>query len=76
MMEKAIKYLKENGIEAFEGSGILIIPCTSPEEIYNLVYRVKTLLKDVGYEKSWQIDPYYYERKRLDNGKIFVGPEG
>lgn len=76
MMEKAIKYLKENGIEAFEGSGILIIPCTSPEEIYNLVYRVKTLLKDVGYEKSWQIDPYYYERNRLDNGKIFVGPEG
>ena len=76
MMEKAVKYLKENGIEAFEGSGILIIPCTSPEEIYDFVSKVKNLLKDIGYEKSWQIDPYYYERNRLENREVVVGPEG
>ena len=76
MMEKAIKYLKENGIEAFEGSGILVIPCSNPEEIYDMVGKVKNLLKDVGYEKSWQIDPYYYQRKRYDDGCVVVGPEG
>ena len=75
-MKEAIKYLKENGIEAIEGSGILIIPCSKAEEIYDLVSKVKNLFKDVGYEKSWQIDPYYYERKRHDNGNVVVGPEG
>ena len=50
-MKKAIDYLKENGIEAFEGSGILVIPCSSPEDIYDLVGKVKNLLKDIGYEK-------------------------
>lgn len=75
-MSEAVKYLKENGIDAFEGAGILVIPCSSAEEIYDLVSKVKNLLKDIGYEKSWQIDPYYYERKRHDSGAVIVGPEG
>ena len=62
-IEEAISHLKTNGIEAFEGAGILIIPASKPEEIYDLAEKVRRLFKDVGYDKSWQINPYYYERK-------------
>ena len=62
-MGAAVGYLKQNGIEAVEGSGILVVPCHSPAEVMNLVGVVKRYLKDIGYEKSWQINPYYYEVK-------------
>ena len=75
-MDKAVAYLKENGIESFEGAGILIIPASSPEEIYDLVSRVRRLFKQIGYEKSWQIDPYYYQKKRNTDGSVIIGPEG
>ena len=66
-MNKAINYLKEKGIDAFDGgSGILVIPCTTPEEIYDLANKVRKYFKEIGYEKSWQINPYYYdELKRM-----------
>ena len=58
----AVLYLKSKGIEAFEGSGILVVPASSPEEIYDLVHKVKRYFKECGYEKSWLIDPYYYQK--------------
>ena len=61
---KAADHLKANGIEAFEGSNILVIPCDGPDYIVGLVSRVKKLLSEINYEKSWQIDPYYYERHK------------
>lgn len=59
----AVKHLKMQGIEAVEGSGILVVPCSSPSEVLDLVSIVKRHLNDVGYDKSWIIDPYYYEPK-------------
>lgn len=71
MIEEAIKHLKENGIEAFEGAGIVIIPASSPEEIYDLAGRVRKIFKECGYTKSWQIDPYYYDRQSSLSKEMF-----
>lgn len=60
----AVKKLKEHGIEAFEGKGILVIPCSTPEEIFDLANDVRRIFKEVGYNKSWQINPYYYDKKQ------------
>jgi hypothetical protein len=56
----AIAELEKYGIEAFELSNILVIPCGSPEEIYMLANKVRRIFKGIDYQKSWQIDPYYY----------------
>lgn len=71
----AIARLKEDGIESFEGSGILIVPCNSPEEIIDLVGRVKRIFKEIDYQKSWQVDPYYYQKHRLEDGSLDLSPE-
>ena len=63
-------------IQAFEHMGILVIPCSSPDEIYELASNVRRIFKEIGYEKSWQIDPYYYERNRYSDGTVITGPEG
>lgn len=76
-IESAIEALnKLYNIKAFESSGILVIPCSSPEEIFDLACKIRRIFKEIGYEKSWQIDPYYYQKKRYDDGSIAVGPEG
>ena len=62
-MERAIKFLEQNGIESFEQAGILVVPVSSVVEMYKMISTVKSLLKECGYEKSWRIDPYYYENK-------------
>ena len=59
----AADYLKKQGIEAVEGASILVIPASSPLEVVDLVGVVKRHLNDIGYDKSWIIDPYYYESK-------------
>lgn len=69
---KAIDALKAIGIEAFEGAGILIIPASSPEEIFDLANRCRRLFKEIDYQKSWQIDPYYLERRNAISGKMFL----
>lgn len=61
-IEQVIKYLQDKGITAFESSGILVIPCNGPEDVVDLVSVIKHHLQDIGYDKSWQINPYYYER--------------
>lgn len=72
----AIARLKEDGIESFEGSGILIVPCSSADDIFNTVAKVKRILKEIDYHKSWQVDPYFYQRKRFEDGTVVTGPEG
>lgn len=68
---KAIEYLKENGIESFEGAGILVIPASNPEEIYDMASKVRRLFKEIGYEKSWQIDPYYIQRHKSLTSEMY-----
>ena len=60
-VDKAILYLKENGIDAFEVDRILTIPVSKPEEIYDMASTVRRLFKEIGFDKSWRIDPYYIE---------------
>lgn len=71
----AIARLKEDGIESFEGSGVLIIPCTEPEQIYDMAIKVRRILKEIDYQKSWLIDPYYYQKHRLEDGRLDLNPE-
>lgn len=61
-ISQAIEYLKKNGIESFELMGVLSIPVDSPEKLDYVVSRISKLLKECGYDKSWRVDPYYYER--------------
>jgi hypothetical protein len=62
-INEAIKYLDSKGIDSHETAGILEIPVDSPEEIVDMVSIVKHHLQDIGYDKSWQINPYYYKDK-------------
>lgn len=66
MIDRAIEYLKEHDIESFELSGVLVIPVSSANEILPMVSNVKAYLKDISYNKSWAVDPYFYEKR----GKI------
>lgn len=72
-IDLAIKHLKSKGIEAFDGSGILVIPCDGPDQIVDMVSIIKHHLEDIGYDKSWQINPYYYERKSSLNAEMYDG---
>ena len=71
----AIDALKDAGIEAFELSSILVIPVSSPEDIYDMVSKARRIFKEIGYEKSWQVDPYYYQKKRHDDGSLIMEAE-
>lgn len=57
----AVEFLRSNSIDAFESGGIVVIPCSNPEEIYDMANIVRRYFKEIGYEKSWQINPYYYD---------------
>ena len=78
-IDAAIAHLKANDIEAVDGGGILIVPydyiSEFPEEFTNIVSKVKHLLNEIGYDKSWQIDPHYNTKRRLEDGTIPVGPD-
>lgn len=63
-IDEAINVLKERGIEAFELSGVLTVPCESPDDIYNMADKLRRIFKDIGFEKSWRIDPYYLEHRK------------
>lgn len=58
----AINALKEKGIEAFDVSNMLVIPVSNPEDIYPTVGKVRRIFKEIDYQKSWRIDPYYYAK--------------
>ena len=68
----AMTRLNEDGIESFEKSGILIIPCTNPDDIFDLATRARRIFKEIRYEKSWQVDPYYYQKKRYSDGSVVM----
>lgn len=71
MIEKAISYLSEHGIESFERMGILVIPVQSSEHLDQIAKDIKRLLESIGYNKSWSLDPYYYERRDSVVGKMY-----
>lgn len=73
MIEMAIKKLKEKGIESFELMGILVIPVSSCEHLDQTAKDIKRLLDDIGYDKSWRLDPYYYERHESVIGEMYGG---
>lgn len=62
-IDQAINYLEEKGIKSHNTAGILEIPVDSPEDIVDMVSKAKKYLQDIGYDKSWQINPYYYDEK-------------
>ena len=64
--ELAVEALKDEGITAFEKMGIVIIPVGNSDEIEPMVHTVKNVFKRIGYEGSWQVDPYYYEKHGAD----------
>lgn len=70
-ISKAIDALKQHNIEAFEGHGILVIPASKPEEIYPLAEKARRVFKEIGYDKSWRIDPYYFEKRSSLTGQMF-----
>lgn len=71
----AIARLKKDNIESFAGPGILIIPCNDPEAIYGLVTKARRIFKEIGYDKSWQVDPYYWDKHRKEDGSIEITRE-
>ena len=68
---KAIEALKEHNIESFDGHGILVIPASSPEDIYPMAEKARRIFKEIGFEKSWRVDPYYYDKKISLTGVMF-----
>ena len=58
----AIDHLKRYEIEAVEKSGILVIPCNGPQELFETVNKVRRYLKEIEYEKSWEVDPYFHTK--------------
>lgn len=79
-INKVIDHLKENDIDAVEVGSALVIPYDyihdDADKFCGMVSKIKGLLRDVDYDKSWQIDPYYYDRKRNEDGSVIVGSEG
>lgn len=68
----AIDALEKVGITAFELSSILVIPVDSPNDIYDMVTKARRVFKEIGYEKSWQVDPYYYSKRETLNGEMYL----
>lgn len=66
-IDEAIGYLKDNGIDSFEQAGILVIPVSSVDELHDMVSTARSLFKECGYEKSWRIDPYYFENSERNH---------
>ena len=70
---EAVRYLRKQGIEAVERAGILVVPASSPLEVLDLVGVVKRYLKEINYDKSWLIDPYFYDvRMKGDRDYEFI----
>ena len=68
----AIDALDKVGIKAFELSSILVIPVDSPSDIYDMVNKARRVFKETGYEKSWQVDPYYYSKRETLTGEMYL----
>lgn len=67
----AIGTLKDSGIESFEVNNMLIIPVTDPEDIYPTATKVRRIFKEIDFQKTWQIDPYYYSRHQSLTAEMY-----
>ena len=63
-IDDAIKFLKSKGIESHENMGVLIIPVADARTLDSTASKIKKLLVECGYEKSWSLNPYYYDEQR------------
>lgn len=70
-IDDAIKFLSSKGIDCFERMGILVIPVESCEDLDVQAKSVKKNLNAIGYEKSWQIDPYFYDNQSKSFDDIY-----
>ena len=76
-IDEAIDILKNRyNIEAFEVAGILVIPVTSPLDIYDCANNTRRIFKEIGYEKSWQIDPYFFSKRQTLSDIMYNQNEG
>jgi hypothetical protein len=66
MIDSAIIFLKERGIEAFERMGILVIPVRDVAGLDQTAKDMRRLLDECGYNKSWSLDPYYERHESLE----------
>ena len=71
----AVDELKKHNVEAFEGRGMLVIPCNSPAEVLDVVTKAKSILKGIDYQKTWIVDPYYFEKNRRPDGSLVMEQE-
>ncbi len=69
--DTTIAFLKTKGIESFELMNILVIPVTSCEHLDQVAKDIKRLLNEVGYEKSWRLDPYFYEKRQTIEAEMY-----
>lgn len=76
-IDEAIDILKNRyDVEAFEVAGILVIPVTSPNDIYDCANDTRRIFKEIGYEKSWQIDPYFFSKRQTLSDIMYNQNEG
>jgi hypothetical protein len=40
------------------------VPCESPDDIYDMADKLRKIFKEIGFDKSWRIDPYYLEHRK------------
>ena len=53
--QRAIDFLKEKGIEAHEENLMINVPVTTPNQIGPMATKLKKLLDECGYDKSWRV---------------------
>lgn len=70
-IQAAIDHLKTKGIESFELMNILVIPVDSCEQLDQTAKDIKRYLQECDYQKSWRLDPYYYERHNSVTAEMF-----
>lgn len=76
-IDEAIDILKNRyDVDAFEVAGILVIPVTSPTDIYDCANNTRRIFKEIGYEKSWQIDPYFFSKRQTLSDIMYNQNEG
>ena len=73
-VEEAVIFLKSKGIDAFEQMNILVIPIEKDQLVVldQIAKDMKRYLQECGYEKSWRIDPYYYENRQTLSGEMYA----
>ena len=72
--DKAVDILKERGIESFVLGGVLTVPCSSPDDIYDMAEKLRKIFKEIGFEKSWRIDPYYFDKRQTLTATMYDEP--